>query len=299
MIIVLDSYGQLGNRLQICANIIAFASEHNQTVLLLNLQEYCNYFKGPNQVKISNKIKVIVPPPRIAYLIKKGLKAIIKVLSLTQKTEGASYPAIQSIFYRIKLVKALQPPGIVLSSLNQKEFRSKNIFLLQGYYYYSPRLIKERSDVARIFFEPIEKFQNNIKKIISTAKISSDVLVGLHIRHGDYKDYRGGVDYFTFEEYELVMKKMISLFPCSKVSFLICSDENLKESQFSQELSWFSGSGNLIEDMYGLARCDYIIGPFSTFNIWSSFYGEVLRYEIKDPHDHFSLNDFRVASSLG
>jgi hypothetical protein len=33
--------------------------------------------------------------------------------------------------------------------------------------------------------------------------------------------------------------------------------------------------GSAVEDLYSLARCDYLLGPPSTFSLWASFYGNV------------------------
>jgi len=54
------------------------------------------------------------------------------------------------------------------------------------------------------------------------------------------------------------------------------------------------GTGDLIEDMYAFARCDYLIGPPSTFTLWASFYGCVPLNLIRSSDQRQALADFRV-----
>lgn len=49
----------------------------------------------------------------------------------------------------------------------------------------------------------------------------------------------------------------------------------------------------IIEDMYSLAECDYIIGPPSTYTMWASFYGEVPLYMVDNPSLKPVLSDFK------
>ena len=52
-----------------------------------------------------------------------------------------------------------------------------------------------------------------------------------------------------------------------------------------------------VEDMYSLSKCDYIIGPYSSFSAWASFYGEV-PYCMLERRKEISLSDFSVVDSF-
>ncbi len=58
------------------------------------------------------------------------------------------------------------------------------------------------------------------------------------------------------------------------------------------------GTGDLIEDMYALASCDYLIGPPSTFTMWASFYGKVPLNIIRRSDQSQQLSDFIVLEGL-
>ena len=52
--------------------------------------------------------------------------------------------------------------------------------------------------------------------------------------------------------------------------------------------------GTFIQDMYLLSRCNFIVGPLSTFNRWSSFIGDVPLYTIENIDQEITKNDFKI-----
>ena len=75
--------------------------------------------------------------------------------------------------------------------------------------------------------------------------------------------------------------------------YLLCSDEPINIGNF-QGLPIKTGNNHLIEDLYSLAACDYIMGPPSTYSMWASFYGQTPRVEIIDGNQSLSLDDFQI-----
>ena len=89
------------------------------------------------------------------------------------------------------------------------------------------------------------------------------------------------------------MKEVASLFSQSEVAFLVCSDAKHDAQKFSR-FKVFFGNNHLLEDMYSLAKCDFIIGAISTYSTWASFYGNVPLYRIYNPENAVSLDKFKV-----
>ncbi|MFN5837557.1 MAG: hypothetical protein ACK47J_12755, partial [Pseudanabaena sp.] len=56
------------------------------------------------------------------------------------------------------------------------------------------------------------------------------------------------------------------------------------------------GINGIIEDLYSMAKCDYLIGPPSTYSMWASFYGMVPLLHIYDKHQIINLKDFLIVS---
>ena len=93
------------------------------------------------------------------------------------------------------------------------------------------------------------------------------------------------------------MKKIAQFFEGQPVRFMVCSNEKQDLSQF-EGLDVAFGPGHPVEDMYAFAECDYILGPPSTFTMWSSFYGNKPLYMLHKADESFALTDFKVKENF-
>jgi hypothetical protein len=59
-----------------------------------------------------------------------------------------------------------------------------------------------------------------------------------------------------------------------KTYFIICSDEKIDLKKF-KNLNISQNTGNEIEDLFLLAKTDFIIGANSTFGAFASYYGNI------------------------
>jgi len=55
----------------------------------------------------------------------------------------------------------------------------------------------------------------------------------------------------------------------------------------------------MVEDLYALAECDYIIGPPSTYTLWASFYGDTPLWFMEHKGDIPDLSAFFIAEEVG
>ncbi|MFS8086666.1 MAG: hypothetical protein ACMG6H_13620, partial [Acidobacteriota bacterium] len=135
----------------------------------------------------------------------------------------------------------------------------------------------------------------NIDELISRARQNVDLLIGVHIRHGIIHFANTRKYFYTTHQYAAMMRELPALFPGKRVGFLVCSDWPQDAAIFSGLQVTF-GTGDLIEDIYSLARCDYLIGPPSTFTMWASFYGNVPLHFILRADQRLAIEDFYVHS---
>ena len=118
------------------------------------------------------------------------------------------------------------------------------------------------------------------------------MLIGLHIRRGDYKTAKDGKHFYNDHEFVNIIEKSLKLFLNNKVGFIVCSDEQLNHKIFSNfEITY--GASHIIEDMYALASRDYIIGAPSTYNAWSCFYGNTPFYHTTNPNADITISSFK------
>jgi hypothetical protein len=109
---------------------------------------------------------------------------------------------------------------------------------------------------------------------IESIRRHSDVVVGVHIRHGDYASYLNGKYYYSVPQYTRAMRDIRRQLPDRRVAFLVCSNTEIDRGEFG-DLQVHMGGGHVLEDLYALASADLLIGPPSTYTGWASFYGEV------------------------
>jgi hypothetical protein len=243
-LVLLAQHGRLGNRLWTYANVLAYAMEHNFCVYNPLFDSEENNFANSNDRK--SILNYALP-----FLSRINLKVKL-------------YPSII-----LKDGWLLSLDNVLPDVLHQN-----NVNFLFGFYFYAPQCLEKHSDYIRNFFMPNQLATQNIKQLVNKAKQDSEVLIGVHIRHGDYKTYCDGIMFYSVVEYVQVMRCLKDQFADKKVSFIICSDEKHDLSEYS-ELNIYYGCGGVIEDLYTLASCDYIFGPNSSFSHWASFFGKV------------------------
>jgi hypothetical protein len=198
----------------------------------------------------------------------------------------------------VRRLAAKRLPGLILDEPSLlAQIAAARTVVLRGYYFYAPTLLMRHADEIRAYFQLVPPLRDRVERFLAGARKPGTKLVGVHIRHGDYRQYAGGDCFFTTEQYAGLMRRIESLLAPAAVHFIVCSDEPQASDAFGA-LSWRPGPGSPVEDLYSLAGCDYLLGPRSTFNRWSSFVGKVPRYEILDIRRPLSLEDFAPAADL-
>lgn len=142
----------------------------------------------------------------------------------------------------------------------------------------------------------IEKAHNLIKE----TRKNADMIIGVHIRHGDYKTFYNGIFYYSLKDYHSFMLNIKQIYPEKRVAFFISSNEQFATDIFTECNCVRFGkepSGDIL-DLYTLSLCDRIIGPWSTYSRWASFIGEVPLCFIKDNKQVISDHSFSVITDF-
>ena len=250
MIVISGEYGRLGNRLWTYANLLAFGAE--------------------NDIQIRN------PRFRSAPFFE-GTGPCAKIA-------GQSWPALYwGLCHRLNLRAQLFsnvtiPEGRLINIEQDADFltlaRKRSLVFVDGFFFTAPQSMRRRTDDLRKFFAlkaPLEKAR---LALATRARGDSDVLIGVHIRHGDYRTFCDSIMFYETHQYAKVMHGIAKQFPARKVAFLVCSDERQDASVFAG-LNVTLSDNPAVVDMYALAGCDFIVGPNSSFSHWASFYGNV------------------------
>ncbi|MEG4205552.1 alpha-1,2-fucosyltransferase [Microcoleus sp. Pol7_A1] len=282
MLIISAKSGQLGNRLLLFANFIAWAIEHNLTVLNPAFDEYAEFFVGT-----ARDFLCCYPPPFFTAAGNKFVRS--KYYNFIKYLSNKKILKTQEI--------TRKKPFSWLKYQEIEQIKHRSIVAFQGWLFRDGWFVEDvptlhkYADQIRAYFAPLERYRINVDRLILNVKNNSDIIVGIHIRQGDYAQHQKGRYFYTTEQYLEVMNSVVRLFEGKKIKFLICSNYSQNQSLFDKFKCEF-GSAHLIEDMYALAECHYIVGPPSSYTMWASFYGDKPLYMIRKVNKTINLKDF-------
>ena len=158
---------------------------------------------------------------------------------------------------------------------------------------YIPQAKKELQHI----FTPKAEITKQADDLIMPYRNKNTVVIGVHIRRGDYATWNDGRFFFSHEEYHAFMKRVASLFPDKQVVFFISSNEPIPQETFSDLQIIYHTNGSAVLDLHTLSLCDYIIGPFSTFSRWAAFIGEKPICFLEDQKQEFTQQSFAYMQS--
>jgi hypothetical protein len=251
----------LGNQLWPLAAIAAFAIRHDLEVTCPNFRRHAQnfaYFSSDRYCRFPNGARMKV--------IAKGLATESRLFLGIARRVGLVHSVVSSLDETVDL-DAVDVAGKLVGHARRR------VVYMHGLYFLCHSAIAESREKIRSLFRIQESLWIGVRQTIISCRARGDVVVGLHVRRGDYLGVKDDL-LFSLSDYETMADKVVSLFYPKKVVFLVCATEMLPVSAFnSHEI--IRAPGHYVQDMYCLANCDVIIGPPSTYSQWSSFYGGV------------------------
>ena len=154
-------------------------------------------------------------------------------------------------------------------------------------------LMQTLPDLKRLF-RPKDEIMDKAEKLLIEMRCNSDLVIGVHIRRGDYATWNDGRFFYELEEYHQFMLRIKQLYKDRRVSFFISSNEDFSLAIFTEcECRRYSKEpSGAILDLYTLSLCDRIIGPFSSYSRWASFIGEVPLCFLETKDQQFTAESF-------
>jgi hypothetical protein len=276
MLIVCSKEGQLCNRLYHFSHIASFAKENNELLWYPYINEYSKFFNilQTDELK-KNKIIIYSNP-----LLKIVLKVIRWLLIRIPNTKLMIFNDSENEI-----------------NLNLYKGDTRRIIFISGW------LIRDNVSFEKNtkFIKNILKFNDNIvqKSIekITNIKNSNTLLIGVHVRRGDYESFQGGKFFYDANTYKDKMQQLKNLFSNEKknIHFLISTNDInflIKNMIYGHDITLNNGSEE--SDLYCLSQCDLIIGPPSTFSAWASYYGSVPLLYITHESQIIQKSDFKL-----
>jgi hypothetical protein len=288
--------GRLANRMILFANFVALAEEQGHHLINFTFHSYSELFEGTRE----NIYCQYPRPKRKSWMdVVPGIAAALRKTRipyhLTRATAALNerFPIFGNVAMTLH-----ELPGTKITLLDGPEYQEKilpaKIIFVYGWWLRAPSLVKKHADKIRAYFRPVEKFEKASRDAIEPLRRNADVVIGVHIRQGDYRGWHGGKYFFPASRYAAWMRELAGQFPNRKVAFFVCSDEARSASEFPG-LTVAFGTDSPVSDIYALARCDYILGTKSTFSQWPSFYGEKPLLQVCGTDETAKLENFRVS----
>ena len=141
--------------------------------------------------------------------------------------------------------------------------------------------LKYKAEILELF-----AFRPEIEEKVVEVMNHEDMILGVHIRRGDYATFYDGKFFFSDEQYVGIIRRFLALHPDRQVRVFICgNDPKLDKDYYRRELPSCEvvfPDGNPGEDLCLLSHCDYLIGAPSTFSLVAAMYHDRPLYWIMD-----------------
>ena len=288
--------GRLANRMILFANFVALAEEQGHRLINFTFHSYSELFEGTR-----GNIYCRYPrPERRSWLdLVPGVAVALRKTRIPYHLTRAA-AALNERFpvFGQAILTLHELPGQKITLLDgpayQEKIRPARIVFVYGWWLRTPNLVKKHGGKIRAYFRPVPEFQNASRAAIEPLRRTADIVIGVHIRQGDYRGWQGGKYFFPAARYAAWMNELAAQFPGRKVAFFVCSDEPRHAGEFPGLTVGF-GTNSPVADIFALALCDYLLGTKSTFSQWASFYGEKPLLQVCDTNEPAKLDKFRVS----
>jgi hypothetical protein len=156
------------------------------------------------------------------------------------------------------------------------------------------RYLQQTMPQLQQIFRPKGDIMEKAQGIVDDLRQTCDMVVGVHIRRGDYATWNDGRFFYELDQYHAFMQRVKAAYPDRRVGFFISSNENFSLDLFEGcECRRFGREpSGAILDLYTLTLCDRIIGPVSSYSRWASFIGQVPLCFLESKEQQFTDDSF-------
>lgn len=291
MVIVTGEYGQLGNRLIVLANLIAAAREHGLAIADPAFARYAPDFESTRFDPLARYPAPAAPSwvsNATARRIHAATTRSVRWLRRVERRIGG-----------IPRLRVLDIGWFGECDLDSGAFldlaRRPGVLLLKGWQFRARASFERHADAIRTFLQPLGAYRAQARAAVERLRRDADIVIGVHVRHGDYRTFQDGRFFFDIERYAAWMRSLRDRHPGRRVGFLVTSNAPQPMAAFDGLRVDFA-PGNAVVDLHALAACDAIVGPPSTFSQWASFAGQAPLCTLLSDNDEVRLERFSVTT---
>lgn len=175
-------------------------------------------------------------------------------------------------------------------ALERKMLRHRHIVVSGWFARWYDLFLKYRDEICNLFALD-EQYTASVKaKMQEAEKLStlnsqlSTLRLGVHIRRGDYAQWRDGIYCFEDEVYAHHINRFVEIYPDKDIHvYLSTNDASVTVERYQQQCPKthvYCLRGSAPEDLFMLSECDYLIGPPSTFSLVAAMYRDIPLYRM-------------------
>lgn len=289
LIFITSPFGDLGNRLFLFSNIIAFARENNTIVVHLGLGHLRRQLQGPNLGLIAS-----YPPGRWPKIHSDYFESTLKQLAWA--AEAIAFSNHSLTWWRSIRINNSSSMAFEMINLDdpcfKAWFKTKHSLFLSGYQYLASASIQPNQSEIREYLQLAVSESDPLVALHREFMNQHDLLIGVVIRHGDYRHFMEGRYFYETACYADWIKQLTSILPGKKQGFVITGNDGIAPDGLETIDFIFLPHGELATRLI-LSRCDMIISPPSSYAGWCAFSGNIPLLLITSKHQQMRICDFR------
>lgn len=261
MILIHDKSGQLCNRIWSQVHFIALAMHAGTRVLIPFFGDYAHLFENLN----------------------------VEKAAIFLRTHGELYDWLWLNLFRVLRCLPKRALGWFGVHVDSRRWYAedwpagvlrgkRNVVFLSGWNHPKPDLsLLDYHETFRRIYRPAKPVVAKVEAFMASQRSACDLIVGVHIRRGDYRDFMNGTYFYPEDVYVSYLRQFVNdpRFRDKNVGFLLCSNEAINPDSYAGLHVFSMPEARSIEDLYALGCCDYLLGPPSSFSMWASFYNQV------------------------
>jgi hypothetical protein len=226
--------GRLGNRLVLFANFMALAAEQGPRVTNVTFHSYAEFFETTSR-DIYCRYPVVGTRSWFDTMpvLVRGIR---KTRIFTNAVCVASRLHERTALFGKSVVVLREQEGRKVTWLTavevEEQIRSARTVFVYGWAFRAPEYVRRHAEKIRAYFRPIGTIARASHEAVARLRQNADLVMGVHVRHGDLRIWHGGRYFFDTARYSVWMRELAEQFPGRKTAFLVCSDEPRNADEF-------------------------------------------------------------------
>lgn len=275
-VIILRAAGnELANQLWNYAGIYAYILERGYTVENPSFFEYAEYFSMRPATSSLFRFFFCLPF-RNYWKRKTALKRRIWRKFYTW------YATVREVWHENRIIRSglerayrLPPSAPATHELGVLEAIGQEIYF-DGWLFRNPVGLEKYRERIRDYFAPRSDIDQNVHETVTALRSQYRTVIGVHIRQGDYRDWRGGAYFLPQTRVREILNEYLKerRLESSHSCFLITSDGPIDTDVFSG-LNIHVNHGDVVEDLFLLSSTEAVLGSNSTFGAFASYLGNI------------------------